>query len=221
MDNGKDLKKPDRTDWHRLWGLMMTPLFERLGCETVVEMDLSAKVQRLDMVVITAEKGKPCYDGVNPDYYEGFENLNTHNLISFKSFREVFNMTALEELYGHFTNYRKMKNISEDEKDKVNLYAVTYHFPKELFSRFHGTEFLECIKENQIYDFRVLTPVRFIVTKGNPHPVLGLFSDDPEQITASRRRLEQDGWLVRQVSSYLQQLYIWRVLICHILRRCS
>jgi len=207
MDNGKETGKSDRTDWHRLWGLMMTPLFERLGCETVVEMDLSAKIQRLDMVVVTAEKGKVHYDLMNPDYYEGFENLNEHNLISFKSFREVFNMTALEEFYGHFTNYRKMKNIGEDEKHKVNLYAVTFHFPKELFARFQGTGFLRCVKENQIYDLNILTPVRFVITRGSRHPVLGLFSDDPEQIASSRRRLEHDGWLVREVSSYLQQLY--------------
>jgi hypothetical protein len=48
-----ELKKPARTDWHRLWGFMVTPLFERLGCETQVEFDLSAKIQRLDMVVVT------------------------------------------------------------------------------------------------------------------------------------------------------------------------
>ncbi|MCP4350607.1 MAG: hypothetical protein GY795_34500, partial [Desulfobacterales bacterium] len=39
-------KKPDKTDWHRLWGLMMSPVFKRLGCETTVEMDLSSKSQR-------------------------------------------------------------------------------------------------------------------------------------------------------------------------------
>ena len=43
--------KPDKTDWHRLWGLMVSPLFERLGCDVTVEMDLSFKVQRLDMTV--------------------------------------------------------------------------------------------------------------------------------------------------------------------------
>ena len=200
-------KKPDRTDWHRLWGLMMTPLFERLGCETVVEMDLSAKIQRLDMVVVTKQAEKLAYDELPPDYYEGFESLNEHNLISFKSFREVFNMTALEELYGHLINYRKIRNIGERDKGRVNLYAVTHHFPRDLFSLFRGTPFLRCISEGRIYDLEVLTPVRFIITRKCGHPVLGLFSDDPEQITASRHRLEEDGWLVSRVSSYLHRLY--------------
>ncbi|OQY55981.1 MAG: hypothetical protein B6245_18980 [Desulfobacteraceae bacterium 4572_88] len=134
LKNGKAVdsqkaKKPDRTDWHSLWGLMMAPLFERLGCETVVDMDLSAKIQRLDMVVVTKQAEELAYDELPPDYYEGFESLNEHNLISLKSFREVFNVTAPEELYGHCINYRKIRDIGERDKGRVNLYAVTHHFP--------------------------------------------------------------------------------------------
>jgi len=67
----------------------MSPLFERLGCDVTVEIDLSFKVQRLDMTVII--KNKPlCFNNIDPDYFQGFENLNDHNLISFKSFHEVF-----------------------------------------------------------------------------------------------------------------------------------
>ncbi len=199
-------EKPDRTDWHRLWGLMTSPLFERLGCETVVEMDLSSKVQLLDMAVITKEEGKLRYEETDPNYYEGFENLNRHNLISFKSFNEVFNMTAAEEFYGHFTNYRKIRNIPEKHKDTVNLYAVTYHFPRDLFSRFKGTDLIEKVSD-RVYDFRVFSPIRFIITRGSDHPILGLFSNDREQIRASRERLEEDRWLIKEVSSYLGKLY--------------
>ncbi|MCP4347826.1 MAG: hypothetical protein GY795_20175 [Desulfobacterales bacterium] len=200
-------EKTDKTDWHRLWCLMMSPVFERLGCETTVELDLSSKPQRLDMVVISGPEA-PHYDELDPSYYEGFENLNTHNLISFKSFREVFNATALEEFYGYFTSYRKDRNISEKDKGTVNLYAVTHHFPQKLFAPFQGTKFLRCIREKRIYELGgILTPVRFIITRGNTHPVMGLFSDDPGQITASRRILEEDRWLLREVSSYLRKLF--------------
>ncbi|OQX06998.1 MAG: hypothetical protein BWK80_50075, partial [Desulfobacteraceae bacterium IS3] len=198
-------EKTDRTDWHRLWGLMMMPLFERIGYETIVEMDLSAKVQLLDMVAVRRKEKKES-EIPDSDCYSGFENLNEHNLISFKSFREVFNMTALEELYGHFTNYRKMKNIPENEKDTVNLYAVTHHFPRELFSRFDGKNLVDRAAE-RIYDLRLLTPVRFIITRGSEHPILGLFSDDAGQVMKSRFRLEKDRWLLREVSSYLGRLY--------------
>jgi hypothetical protein len=201
------IDKENKTNWHRLWGLMVTPLFEKLDCEVTVELDLSVKVQRLDMVVVTQKEPKPIsfYD-VNPDYYQGFETLNEHNLISFKSFNESFNMTAIEEFYGHFTNYKKMRNL-EDTPEKINLYAVTHHFPEKLFSRYKNTEFLECISENRIYDFKVFTPVRFIITNNFDHPILGLFSNKTEQIEKSTERLKQDDWLLENVSSYLNELY--------------
>ncbi|MCP4349070.1 MAG: hypothetical protein GY795_26620, partial [Desulfobacterales bacterium] len=61
--------------------------------------------------------------------------------------------------------------------------------------------------KKRIYELGILTPVRFIITRGNTHPVMGLFSDDPGQITDSRRILEKDRWLLREVSSYLRKLY--------------
>lgn len=205
MKESPEKTESDKTNWHRLWGLMVAPLFEKLGCEVTVELDLSVKVQRLDMVVVTRED-PVCFDGVNPDYYEGFEDLNEHNLISFKSFNESFNRTAIEEFYGHFTNYKKMKNL-EDQGRKINLYAVTHHFPRDLFVRYKNTEFLKCISENRLYDFKILTPIRFIVTNSFDHPILGLFSNRPEQIEKSTERLKKDGWLLKSVSAYLDQLY--------------
>ncbi|SLM31397.1 hypothetical protein MTBBW1_3050002 [Desulfamplus magnetovallimortis] len=47
-------------------------------------------------------------------------------------------MDALEELYGHFTNYKKMKNLKDE--NNINLYAVTNHFPETLFNRFKETK---------------------------------------------------------------------------------
>jgi hypothetical protein len=177
ITNTDNTEKENKTNWHRLWGLMVAPLFEKLNCEVTVEFDLSLKVQRLDMVVVTKLEDEPInFYEVNIDYYQGFENLNAHNLISFKSFNESFNMEALEEFYGHFTNYKKMRNL-ESQPEKINLYAVTHHLPEKLFNRYKNTEFLECIFDNRIYDFKILTPVRFIVTNDFDHPVLGLFSN--------------------------------------------
>jgi len=183
---------------------MVAPLFERLGCEVTVELDLSLKIQRLDMVVVTKQDAIS-FDGVDPDYYQGFENLNEHNLISFKSFNESFNMEAIEEFYGHFTNYKKMREIKNE--GNINLYAVTHHFPEKLFGKYRGTKFLHCIADRRIYDLKVFTPVRFIITNAFEHPILGLFSNNIEQIGKSRNRLEKDGWLLENVSSYLEELY--------------
>ncbi len=49
--------------------------------------------------------------------------------------------------------------------------------------------------------------MRFVITRGCDHPIIGMFSGDPEQIKASRGRLERDRWLLGQVSSYLGKLY--------------
>ena len=43
----KKNQKPTKTDWHRIWYMMVSPLFERLGCNIIVEMDLSAKAQKV------------------------------------------------------------------------------------------------------------------------------------------------------------------------------
>ena len=159
------------------------------------------------MAVIT--KNKPlCFDGVDPDYYQGFENMNDHNLISFKSFNEVFNMEAIEELYGHFTNYKKIKDMQGLQKSKkINLYAVTHHFPKDLFNKFDKNGYVDCIIEDRVYDFNVFTKVRFIITKSFDHPILGLFSDNIEQIQKSLKRLEKDKWLLEHVSAYMKKIF--------------
>ncbi len=197
-------KRPNRTDWHRLLCIMTAPLFEQLGCEVTIEMDLSIKVQRLDMAVVTRTRPL-CFDKLKAEYYEGFENMAEHNLISFKSFREVFNMTSMEEFYGHLINYRKIKQLKR--RDQVNLYAVTHYHPKGLFKRWQGTPFLKCIVPNRMYDLNLLTPVRFIITKDSDHPILGLFSNNTEQIQKSRDKLAEDAWLHQHVSSYLNKLY--------------
>ena len=46
----EELKKyiEERINWHRLFGLMATPLFEKIGCEVTVEFDLSLKNPQLD-----------------------------------------------------------------------------------------------------------------------------------------------------------------------------
>ena len=199
-------RKASITDWHRLWGLMITPLFERIGYKTMVEFDVSFKKQIIDIVVVTRQKSAIDFKGVDLSYYEGFENLNEINLISFKSFREVFNESSLEEFYGHLTNYKKINKLKESDKGSVNLYVVTNHKPVDLFNVFEGTSFLKTVKRDRIYDLKVLTQVRFIITRMSDHPILGLFSDIPEQVKKSYERLNHDKWLLEEISIYFRKL---------------
>ena len=103
-DKGEDKEK--RIGWHRLWGLMISPLFEKLGCETQVEVDLSQKKQLLDVVVVK-KTDKLNWDAVDPALYEGFENLNSYNLLSYKSHHEGCNLFTTIELNGHLANFMK------------------------------------------------------------------------------------------------------------------
>ncbi|SLM33086.1 hypothetical protein MTBBW1_870007 [Desulfamplus magnetovallimortis] len=98
-----------------------------------------------------------------------------------------------------------MRNINN--RDKVNLYAVTHHFPQKLFSKFKDTKSLECIIKDRVYDLKIFTPVRFIISNNFDHPILGLFSNKTEQIEKSLERLNNDGWLLDNVSTYLNELY--------------
>ena len=70
--------------WHRLFGLSWMDFFRGLPVHVELEKDLSLKQQLLDVVLIRKETASlPCR---LPD---GFEDLATHNLITFKSYQEA------------------------------------------------------------------------------------------------------------------------------------
>ncbi len=186
---------------------MMEPVFHRLGFETTVEVDVSFKKQILDLVVVTRSGDPVTFQNLKAEYYRGMENLNDHNLFTFKSFRESFNVAALQELYGHLTNYKKIRKIKETDSDKVNLYAVTHHYPKSLLAPVENTEFLKCVVEGEIYDLSFPSPLRIIVTRDSNHPIFGLFSNNPQRIMSCRKKLQEDRELFDEVSNYLNKLY--------------
>jgi hypothetical protein len=130
--------------WHRLVGLILSPLFDLLGYLTQVEIDLSMKEQFLDIVVVRRGDKPTDFSRLPKVYWEAFGELNLHNLISFKSYSESFNAESLEEFFGHLTNYRKQYEVDSDD---INLYAIVYHYPRDLFRAYEGSDFLKTIKE--------------------------------------------------------------------------
>ena len=89
-------------EWHRLFGLTLTDYFaDSLYC-VELEKDLSLKQQFLDVVIIEKK------NGASPtELPDGFENLAAHNLVTYKSLRESLDGWTVEELVGHYVNYRK------------------------------------------------------------------------------------------------------------------
>jgi hypothetical protein len=118
------------TSWHRLFGLSLVDFFRGMPVSVELEKDLSLKQQLLDVVLIRKEAGPlPCR---LPD---GFEELAAHNLVTFKSYQEALDGWALNELIGHYVNYRKQASPSMQDllpETDFRLFAVSVRFPQGL-----------------------------------------------------------------------------------------
>lgn len=198
-------KKNESLKWHRLGGMVLTPLFNLLGYTTYLEVDLSLKQQLLDVLVVRREKIPPKDSGLPKIYWEAFEDFNEYNLISFKSFHESFNGYALMEFHGHAINYHKAKEV---DFEKINLYAITNHYPKKLLKPFEGTKFLTTIKKDEIFDLTLstVTRMRFVILRTTDNPLLALFSNDPPKVEAGYRKLSEETDLLDEISIYFSKL---------------
>ena len=95
-------------------------------------MELALKSQLLDVVIIesTADGGS-----TSAELPDGLENLRPHNLLTYKSVHESLNPWALDELTGHYVNYRKLQISPKGMLPKAELfglYAVATLTPKGL-----------------------------------------------------------------------------------------
>lgn len=66
---------------------------------------------------------------------DGLENLVRHNLITYKSTRQPLDAWTLDELLGHFVNYRKQISPALDELlplEDFGLYAISTRYPQKL-----------------------------------------------------------------------------------------
>ncbi len=117
-------------DWHHLFGLGLIDYFTDSCYKVEVEKDLSTKKQRLDVLIIEQGSGKSISE--LPD---GLENLARHNLMTYKSLRQPLDAWALDELIGHYVNYRKQSSPSFEELlpvEDFGLYAVSTRHPEKL-----------------------------------------------------------------------------------------
>jgi hypothetical protein len=116
--------------WHRLFGLTWMDLLWSTNAEVEMELDLSRHVQLLDVVIIRREPTPLPF--ALPD---GFDNFGPHNLITFKSNQDTLDTWALDELVGHYVNYRKQASRDQEQLlplDQFRLYAVCVRAPQLL-----------------------------------------------------------------------------------------
>jgi len=121
-----DLSQP----WHRLFGISLMDLFRDQPVQVELEKDLSLKIQRLDIVVL-----RLLMEPITIPLPDGFDNLGAHNLLTFKSHQQALDTWTLDELVGHWVNYRKQISPTMDELlpvEDFRLYAVSVRFPKGL-----------------------------------------------------------------------------------------
>jgi hypothetical protein len=121
--------------WHRLFALSWIDYFRGMPVTVEPEKDLSLRKQLLDIVILRKQVDTPLPCRL-PD---GFEELARHNLISFKSHKEKLGTWTLQELVGHYVNYRKQESTSMDEDELLpegdfRLFAVSARFPQQLAS---------------------------------------------------------------------------------------
>jgi hypothetical protein len=170
----------ERQPWYRLFGLSWQDFFHGTSVTVDTERDLSLKSQWLDVIIIRREPMS--LDRALPD---GFEDFSAHNLMTFKSFQETLDGWALNELVGHYVNYRKqispsMQNLLPETD--FRLFAVCARFPRDLA---RGVP-LVTIQEG-VYSVRHFTgTMRVIVINQLPrterNAMLLLFSSNPETV---------------------------------------
>ncbi len=158
---------PDRLDdWHRLFGLTLIDVFSDTPWRVELEKDLAMQRQLLDVVII--EQTAP--DGSAVDLPDGLDHLRAHNLLTYKSKQEPPDGWALDELIGHYVNYRKLLSPKQrllPESD-FQLYAVATRHPQGLARG----RILQPTAWPGVYDLRWGTPtIRLIVLNAiEPHP---------------------------------------------------
>ncbi len=170
----------EQRPWHRLFGLTWTDFCAGSGLTVSPEKDLSLKQQFLDLLLIREEGGT-----LPQPLPDGFDNLATYNILTFKSHREALTDWALEELIGHYVNYRKQTSPELDDllpASDFRLYAVCVRFPLDLSREVNLVPLGE-----GVYELRCITRwLRIIVVqelaREARNAMLHLFSSRLEQV---------------------------------------
>jgi hypothetical protein len=189
------------TNWHRLFGLLLCDFFSDSPFDVELEKDLALRKQLLDVVVLQRRPGK--FDRPLPD---GLDDLATHNLITFKSHQDVLDDWALKELTGHYVNYRKQCQSSNQPllpESDFRLYAVCSRHPDNLA----GAVQLEPVQEGVFECRRGTDSIRIIVAAKMPrtaqNAVWHLFSASGEQVAFGTHHYEQRS---EETNTLIQEL---------------
>ena len=126
--------------WHRAFGIALMDVFAEAPWAVELELEMALKSQLLDVAIIEAagpgDPRQPLPEPPDqPVLPDGLENLRAHNLLTYKSHHEALTAWVLDELIGHYVNYRKQRLASDGKRhplDAFGLYAVATRYPEQL-----------------------------------------------------------------------------------------
>ncbi|MFM7199401.1 MAG: hypothetical protein ACKO6N_01305 [Myxococcota bacterium] len=132
--------------WHHFLGMGLTDVLTASRYEVELEKELSLKSQRLDYVIIERKLGGE--EPTSPP--DGLEELRAHNLLTYKSHHDSLSPFVMDELLGHYVNYRKQ--VTPDDQVLVDegafkLLAVCARRPVKVLKRVRAKELKQGVYE--------------------------------------------------------------------------
>jgi len=189
-------------EWHHLLGLTLKDFFTDSPYHVELEKDLSLKQQFLDVVIIEQESGQPV-----PEVPDGLENLARHNLLTYKSVRQALDGWSLDELIGHYVNYRKQMSASLKKLlpvEDFRLYAVSTREPEKLATAAALVPLKEGVYEVQWGTQMIRIIVLSQVPKVKRNAIWQLFSGIAEKAQYGASNYQ---WRRKDHSTVIKKLY--------------
>jgi hypothetical protein len=145
---------------------------------------------------------------------DGFEDLAAHNLVSFKSYQEPLTGWALDELVGHYINYRKQVSPSMQDllpEADFRLFAVSVRFPQNLVGQVALTRLQEGVYEARHFSGVLRLVVVHELPQQEHNALLHLFSAKNDLMRYGvehyqRRSPETSTILVQLLERYRQEV---------------
>ena len=137
--------EPKLHQWHRLFGIALVETLAGRPWRVELEVELALRSQLLDVAIIEKDGHGAVGEGSGQvyDLPDGIENLRVHNLLSYKSHHEGLDAWVLDELVGHFVNYRKIRLSPSGKRYPISdfgLYVVVTRFPAKFQHKLEPTE---------------------------------------------------------------------------------
>ncbi|EDN70357.1 hypothetical protein BGP_3462 [Beggiatoa sp. PS] len=195
----------NHTDWHRLFGITLVDYFTDSNYQVELEKDLSLQQQYLDVIIIEQTEEQALL--AVPD---GLENLNKHNLLTYKSHQESLDSWALDELIGHYVNYRKQESPLEKKQKQwipetdFQLYAITTHYPRKLAKQYPLDKIKAGVYELDWGSKRIRIIVLSQMSKTPNNTLWQLFSSVADQFDYAKTH---HHWHNPTMSSIINRLY--------------